>query len=195
MRYELSDETIEVDNIVLHRVRYIGIRGLGGYIESEKNLSQEGGARVLGNARVSGYAYISGNACILGDARISDNACILGNARISGNAQVSGKAVIHGFSEICSGLWKTTPLQIHGSRFFFNMTGDNLIAVGCHTYTPEKWRDIYNEKFKEHHFTNEEQIEYILYFNLASTLYGFGFKLPLPGDESEKEAVQTEGRI
>ena len=40
----------------------------GGYIESEKNLSQ------------------SGNAWVSGNARVSDNAEVYDNARVSGNA-------------------------------------------------------------------------------------------------------------
>jgi hypothetical protein len=36
---------------------------IGGYIESELNLSHDGNAWVFGNARVSGDAWVSGNAC------------------------------------------------------------------------------------------------------------------------------------
>lgn len=43
---------------------------VGGYIESEQNLSQEGDARVSGTACISGDTWIAGNARITGDARI-----------------------------------------------------------------------------------------------------------------------------
>ena len=52
---------------------------LGGYIETEKNLSQEN------NAWVYDGAWVSGDAWVYGDARVS------GNARVSGDARVYGK--------------------------------------------------------------------------------------------------------
>lgn len=41
---------------------------LGGYIEKEENLSQEGNAQVSGNAWVFGDALVSGDACLKSDA-------------------------------------------------------------------------------------------------------------------------------
>jgi hypothetical protein len=52
---------------------------LGGWIEKEENLEQDGDARVYGNARVYGDAWVSG------DARV------YGNAQVYGDAQVYGK--------------------------------------------------------------------------------------------------------
>ena len=56
---------------------------LGGWIEKEENLSQEGNAWVYGNARVSDNAEVSGNAWVYG------------NTWVSGNAEVSGLSLIH----------------------------------------------------------------------------------------------------
>lgn len=47
---------------------------LGGYIEREVNLSQEG------NAWVSGDAQVYGDARVSGDAQVSGNACLKSNA-------------------------------------------------------------------------------------------------------------------
>ena len=53
---------------------------LGGYIEKEENLSQEGNAWVYddawvyGNAQVYGNAWVSGNAWVYGNAQVSDDA-------------------------------------------------------------------------------------------------------------------------
>lgn len=46
---------------------------LGGYIEREENLSQEGNAWVSGNALVSGYAQVYGNALVYGNAQVYGN--------------------------------------------------------------------------------------------------------------------------
>ena len=38
-------------------------------------------------------------------------------------------------------------------------------------------------EFDDHEFTAEEQMEYKLYFNLASALYGWGVTLPVEDDK------------
>ena len=68
-KYELTDETMVVGGITLHRIRalvaiaVIGVAAgdLGGWIEREDNLSQvSGNAWVYGNARVYGDAQVYG---------------------------------------------------------------------------------------------------------------------------------------
>ena len=61
---------------------------LGGFVEKEENLSNNGNAWVSGNARVSGNAWVSGDALVSGNARVS------GNAQVSGDADFS---VVTGF--------------------------------------------------------------------------------------------------
>ena len=68
MKYKLTDETIEFNGKTLFRIQALKDFGdvkagdLGGYIESEKNLSQEGNCWVADNARVSGNARVYGDA-------------------------------------------------------------------------------------------------------------------------------------
>ena len=52
---------------------------IGGFIESEKNLSHEGNCWVYENARVFGNAFVSGNTHLTEDAPTSDAAKILEN--------------------------------------------------------------------------------------------------------------------
>ena len=67
-KYELTSETKVINGVELHRIKAIEFFGsiekgdLGGWIESEKNLSQDGDAWVGGDATVFGNATISGNA-------------------------------------------------------------------------------------------------------------------------------------
>ena len=74
MKYEiLKDEFIEFNDRKLYRIKALKdfcdvIKGaVGGYIESEKNLSHEGNAWVSGNARVCGDARVCGNAQVYGN--------------------------------------------------------------------------------------------------------------------------------
>ena len=98
----------------LKRFRDVAPLSLGGYIESENNLSQDGDcwvypdAIVLGNARVVGNARISEHAVVCDDAVVRDNAWIYGHAkiferahigdsvRVLGNARISGDSRIYG---------------------------------------------------------------------------------------------------
>lgn len=69
-KYRLTEETTKVGNRTLYRIQALRDFGnvkegdIGGYIESEKNLSQDGNAWVYGNARVYGDACVYGNADI-----------------------------------------------------------------------------------------------------------------------------------
>ena len=73
-KYEITDETKEVDGVVLHRIKAVRDFGsvkagsLGGFIKKNSNLSHDGDAWVSGNAQVFGNAQVSGNV------RVSDNA-------------------------------------------------------------------------------------------------------------------------
>ena len=77
-KYEFTGETKDCFGIPLKRIRaLVTITGVissgdaGGWIESEKNLSQDG------DAWVSGDALVYGNARVSGDARVYGNASIL----------------------------------------------------------------------------------------------------------------------
>ena len=80
-KYELLvDDTITFLGVQLFRIKaLISFSGIekgevGGYIASEKNLSQSGNAWVYGNARVYGNAWVYGNAEVYGDAEVYGNA-------------------------------------------------------------------------------------------------------------------------
>jgi hypothetical protein len=67
---------------------------LGGFVEKESNIDDDGNAWIAGNAQVFGNAKISGNAQVYGNAKVFGNAWVYGNAWISGNAQVYGNACV-----------------------------------------------------------------------------------------------------
>ena len=101
-KYELTSETIETDEgITLYRIKALKDFGnvnkgdLGGFIESEDNLSQEGITWVYDNARVFGDAKASGNAWVYNDAQVYGDAKVFRNARVYENAQVSGNACVY----------------------------------------------------------------------------------------------------
>ena len=99
-KYELTSETKVINGVKLHRIKALNSFGntnegdLGGWIESEKNLSQDGDAWVGGNAMVFNDAWVGEDATIDADATVCENAKVSGNAIIFGNAWVGGKAMV-----------------------------------------------------------------------------------------------------
>jgi hypothetical protein len=90
MKYKLTKNTKKYFGRTLYQIEATKDFGnvekgdLGGYIEKEDNLSQEGNCWVYGNARVSGNAEVSGNA------RVSGNAWVSGNARVYKQKLIGG---------------------------------------------------------------------------------------------------------
>ena len=102
-KYEiLKTDVIRHEGALLYRVRHLKTGKLGGYVESEQNLSHEGTAwvhphaKVMGEAIVYGSAQVFGNACLKGRVRVFGGAQIFGGARLEGEAWVSGNAQVFG---------------------------------------------------------------------------------------------------
>ena len=75
---------------------------IGGYVESENNLSQlddcwiYDNAIVCGNAQVCNYANVYHNANVYGDAVVCNYANVYHNAKVFGNAIIRDNAVVRG---------------------------------------------------------------------------------------------------
>ena len=105
-KYELTGQTkvIIPSVIVLHRIRALrgiqqhGVKvgDLGGWIESEKNLSQEGECWVGGNALVYGGSFVAGDALVDGDAVVKDISIVAEDALVEGCAIVAGYSIVKG---------------------------------------------------------------------------------------------------
>lgn len=94
-KYELvKNDYIKHERRTLYRIKALKDFGnvktsdLGGYIQSEDNLSHKGDCWVYDNAKV------------FNSAKIHDNAKIFGNAQIFGNAEVFGSAIVYDNAEV-----------------------------------------------------------------------------------------------
>ena len=129
---------------------------LGGYVEKEENVSQDGNAWVSGNARVYG------NAWVYGDAWVSGNAWVYGNAWVSGNARVSSDAdyaLVQGFGT-----------EFHCTTFYRGKNKKIMVNCGCFHGDLEGFRKQVKETrngkiakeylmiadLMEYHFTSED---------------------------------------
>ena len=130
-KYMLTDETKVIDGRTLHRIKalkdFLGVKAgdLGGFVEREGNLSQEGSSWIYSNAKVFDNAQISGSAQICDEAQIYDNAIIYGSAWIGENAQVFDYAQIHGDAEVHG------DVQIYGTAL---ISGNAVIRGKAQVY-------------------------------------------------------------
>lgn len=113
----LENDTKEVDGRKLYRIKCIRnekplVDGLlGGYIESESNLSHNYNCWVGDDACVFGDAVVTGNALVAGKAKVYDKAHIVDNAIVNCNAKVFGSATISFFAKVIN------CAQISGNAF------------------------------------------------------------------------------
>ena len=126
---------------------------LGGYVEKEENVSQNGNAwvsgdavvsgnaRVYGNARVSGNAWVSGNAVVSGDAWVSGDARVYGNARVYGDARVSGNAWVSGNARVSGNAWVSGNARVSGDADYALVRGFGT-EFRCTTFYRDKNKKI-----------------------------------------------------
>lgn len=102
MKYELlKNNFIEYKGRKLYRIRAlksfsdIKCGDIGGYVENEKNLSQNGNCWIYNNAKVYDDGRVFDNAIIKNDAEVFDNASVLDNAIIQDNAICFNNSVIY----------------------------------------------------------------------------------------------------
>lgn len=117
-RYELTKEEFELESfgVTLYRIRALRSfdvgsitveQGeLGGWVESEKNLSQDGTAwvfheaKVYGNAVVRDAATVFNDAEVWGDAVVEDEATVAEQSNVGGKVVIAGNAVVEGRASV-----------------------------------------------------------------------------------------------
>lgn len=114
-KYELTDEVIRETGgdgfpAFLYRIKalrdfecngaQIHTGDLGGYVESEDNLSHEGSCWVFDDAKVYDSAKVYGDACISASAEVSAYAEVYGKAIVSDYAVVSGLTKVYDSAKI-----------------------------------------------------------------------------------------------
>ena len=153
-KYELTSETKNVFGHILYRIKALSSFGcvsagdLGGFLESEKNLSQNGDAWVYGNARVYGNAEVYGDAWVYGDARVY------------GNAEVSEIGAIFWIGAIGS--------RNDTATFFRCRDGSIKVVCGCFFGN----LDEFAKKVRKTHGDNDHAKVYMLAIEMAKIRIG-----------------------
>ena len=95
-KYILTEEAKEVGGHILHRIQAMRDFGgvqkgdLGGWVESEENLSHDGDCWIFDNGEVYGNGRVSGNGKVSGNGRVYDNGWVFGDGKVFGNGEVYG---------------------------------------------------------------------------------------------------------
>ena len=137
-KYKLTDECMQYEGHKLYRIQslrsFSNVKEgeLGGYIESEDNLSHDGMCWVYEEAKVFGNAEVRGNAEVSGDAKVFDHAYVLGNAEVRGEAKVYGKAEVSGDAKVYkNGDYIVFKNWWSSGRYFTWTRSNNKWRVGC----------------------------------------------------------------
>lgn len=102
MKYEM----IESEVPGLYRIKALKDFGsvkkgdLGGYVERETNLSQEGLCWIGDNAIVKDFARVRDEAYVYENAKVQDNAEVSGNVEVYGHALIGGESLVTDFASV-----------------------------------------------------------------------------------------------
>lgn len=157
-KYEiLKDQAITMNGSTIYRIKALKNFGdveagdMGGFVESEDNLSHEGPcwiygdamvyhkAKVKDNAIVRNYVHVFNNARVMenaiveGHARVSDDSTVFGNARVKDNANVFGRGIIHGFAIVQDNATVFEQARIRGETIikdYAQVSGHIMVSRG-----------------------------------------------------------------
>ena len=146
LKYEFTGETKKWGDSTLHRIRRLSDGKLGGWIESEENLSQNSNCWVDDEAKVYDNAYVYSNAQVFGNAEVHSNARVYDHAKVYGNAEVYGNAKVFGDAKICGGANVYGNAEVYGganvygnAEIFGNAEICGYMKIDSGKYTNEKF--------------------------------------------------------
>ena len=136
---DIDGERVLSYKVDIYRIRALRDFGdvkkgdLGGYVQSEENLSHEGNAWVYDEAKVygkacvrdnaqirdeaevSGFAEVFGNAVLDDESFVSEYAKVYGNSQLSGGAQIELEAEVYDNAEISNGALISGHARVYGN--------------------------------------------------------------------------------
>jgi len=150
-KYELTNETLEWNGCTLHRIRALRDFGdvrtgdLGGWVESEHNLSHEGNCWLYDDAKAYDGAWLAGEAKAYDSAELIDHAHAFGNARLSGDVHVYGTVCFSG------DMYATRDVMYIDNWGWPVTISDNHINIWHHAHTIDEWATFSDEEIAEMH--------------------------------------------
>lgn len=184
-KYEFTEETTEHSGRALHRIRAlkdfrdVKAGDIGGWIEKEDNLSQEGAAwvydeawvcdsarvcdaaRVCDEAIVCGFATVCDSAMVCNSATVCDVATVGGVVCVRDAARVGGFATVKSYDDFIS--FFPIGSRFDTATFFKGKDGRIFVKCGCFLGTIKGFR----KKVVKTHGNNKFAREYLAAADLA----------------------------
>lgn len=133
----LKDQVIEFEYHKLYRIEALRDFGnvkkgdIGGYVQTEDNLSHEGLCWIYDDAKAYDQSRVSGNARIQDRVQVSEHAKVGDNANILDDVQVYGYAGIYGNTQLCGNVQVYDQTQVYGNSC---ISGNVIIYGKSHVY-------------------------------------------------------------
>lgn len=175
MKYEFTGEVKNIGGKILHRIRAVrdipeqNVKAgdLGGWLETEGNLSHDSAAWVTGEAWVMGRAYVTDSTLVAGKALVTGEALVMGAALVTDSARVMGEARVSGKARVMKSSDCITIGTI-GSRddtttFYRGADGKIYVSCGCFNGSI----DDFAAKVKAVHAGTKHEKTYLLAIELA----------------------------
>lgn len=156
-KYEFTGEVKYIGRKILHRIRAvrdipeyeIKSGDMGGWLETEENLSH------------NGAAWVTDSAVVMDEARVTGAARVTGKALVTDSARVRGKALVTDSSDYIA-------IGAIGSRddtttFYRGTDGGIYVSCGCFNGSI----DDFAVKVKEVHAGTKHERTYLLAIELA----------------------------
>jgi len=152
-KYKLTKEFVTYSGRVLSRIQalkdFSNVKkgDLGGYVETESNLSQDGDcwlydfskayylAKVVDNAKLRNMANASGNAIVGGNCQLHNDSAVYGHTNTYGNVKLFGSSKIYGMAVVSGSTQLYDNAEICGNAYVWeNVTLDNSASISNKTY-------------------------------------------------------------
>lgn len=136
-KFSISNISKVYDNKLVHRIIANETFGdvyegsLGGYVEHEYNLSQDGNCWIYDNAVVADNATISENATIHDNVIVTEDASIYGSAKLYNDVIITGKAKIFENARLYDNTYVTSEASIYGSA---KISGRSCVSGNAKIY-------------------------------------------------------------
>ena len=153
-KYELTDITMRYEGRILYRIRalkdFADVKKgkLGGWVETEDNLSQKGNCWIYNNAKCMDNARMYDNSIMFDRSEMHDNSVMYDYSRMYGNSEM------HDYSKMCdnsemhegSKMYNNSIISEHGEMWKNGVLDGDKNLYGKLVSKVDKFIDVINPR-------------------------------------------------
>ena len=130
---------------------------LGGYIQSESNLSQIGDCWVSGNGRVTDNGKVTGNGSVTDNGWVTDNGNVTDNGWVTDNGSVTGNGWVFGDAMIKKPTDILTISSLGSRNDTLTVLYNKTCATGCFQGTIDEFLAAVKETHRNNKYAKQYQ--------------------------------------